>query len=312
MSVSTTLPTRDAATRTYDPEFKPAIPKHFYEVSTARLIYVLLLPFVTLFLFGVCVYMDTWLLWLPMVVLGAITFQRAFTNCHNLVHGSYPLPKKGRKLVRDVLMTLYGFMFYYVAHLFKATHYAHHRKENRCGLSENPDPETVAHLPGWYVLLFGPVQTIKVFAYGFKNAHSRTDRVMGLIEVGVVLFCLGTVGCWMTRLVMGDPTLGLVEKTLALYGTEAAILLWAFPFNAAWIPHRMCRPTMLGAARNTPGLHAHPLADMIARVFVAGTRLHLVHHTWPSLATCNADKVLGVPEAVEWMEHQDHEHDHDH
>lgn len=290
-------------------EFKPIIPASMRDVSTLQLSVVLCQPFVYLAGFGLCLHSGHALLLLPlMLLLGGWAFQTAFTNAHNLVHHAYHLPVANR-ILRDVLMSLYGLMFGYASHLFQATHYAHHARENRCG--GHGDPESVAHLKGWVVLLFGPYFTAQVFRYGFMHARSRFDRLIGLVELGGVVLCGGWAASWFVRWCYGDPTLGVVESTLGLYFPLATVLLWTFPFTAAWLPHRKCSRTMLGQARNTPGVGAHPIRHFIAYMLVGDTRWHLLHHAYMYLASCRLGAVAKLPQVQAWIEQQP-EHDHAH
>ncbi|HEY9774449.1 MAG TPA: fatty acid desaturase [Planktothrix sp.] len=283
-----------------DSEYRPAIDMHKHrQMSPMLTAWVLIRPFTALIALGLIVNSGkTWLL--PLAFLcGIWTFQRSFTNAHNLVHGSYPLPSAVKRPAREVLMTVYGLMFGYASHLFKEAHFEHHRPANRCGVKG--DPESICQLPMAVVVLFGPVLTARIFAYGFKNARSRFDRIMGSVELVGVLCVIALVVHSLVRYFHGVH-LGAFERTFAFYGAEAMLLLWLFPLNAAWLPHQKCYGTMIGAARNTPG-GSYPgfMATVVSKMLVGGTRWHLLHHSYMGVPSCNLEGLARDRKVKAWM-----------
>jgi len=283
----------------FDPEFKPAIPKDVRDMDRLLTAWVFIRPLVHLLGFGLCVNSGSvFLAWMMAPVLGGLVFQRSFTNAHNLVHGTYPLPKRFKRLLRELLMGFYGLMFGYASHLFKETHHVHHHPSNRCGV--NDDPESVCHRPAIQVIAFGPYFTARIFAYGFVHAKSRFDRVVGVLELLGVLTLAGLAAWTLSRYHHGVEV-GPVAKALSFYAVEAAVLLWLFPFNAAWLPHQNCYDTVLGQARNSPGQYAAPFAQLVVFLLVGGTRWHLLHHAYQYIPSCNLGKLADVPEVDSWM-----------
>ncbi len=228
------------------------------EISPARKVFLLALPFL---LAGSYCWLASQQWWFPAVfALVLLSFFTYGSVSHDLVHGSFRLPKKTNAFFLSAIELL----ALRSGHAYRLAHLHHHKRY--------PHPDDVegaaAGMSFGRTLAEGIIFQHRIWWWAYRNAPRKAVRA---VLLGELLVSLAFVG----------GAVALMPHTLAplLYAVLMLMGSWLIPLITAYLPH--------APEKDEPVTQTRLFRGKVLSLVALEHLYHLEHHLYPAVPHSN-------------------------
>jgi len=199
--------------------------------------------------------------WIPALGCSFVFFLVGLRLVHDAHHANLGLPKRGN----DAVMAGLSMIMLSSMHAVQFNHLRHHR---HCMDDEDLEAWS-AQLPAHKAILYGPVFPLRLHHAALTGGSTRVKR-WTLFELGLAAMTIAA-GLWVFD-----------SQFLRYHVITMAIGQCLTSFFAVWTVHNHC---------DTSHFIARTLRGRVKNIATYNMFLHLEHHLFPGVPTCNLPKL---------------------